>query len=116
MVTVSRIEAPRVGAGKSNGVETKPAWRVGVARFLNLPLGIWSRFLVLFVALAGIKVALVVSLGKKLFETHWRLTPHEPVWGDYVLFGFFVVIGGASLLRLQRSCALAGVKAIRAAN
>jgi hypothetical protein len=116
MITVARIEAPRIGAGESDFVETKSAWRVGAARFLNLPSGVWSRLLVLFVALAGIKVALVVSLGKKLFETHWRLTPHEPVWGDYVLFGFFVVIGGASLLRLQRQCALAGVKAIRAAN
>jgi arylsulfatase A-like enzyme len=116
MVTVSRIETPRINAGRSDVVETKPASRVGVVRFLSLPSGVWSRLLVLFVALAGIKVALVFSLGKKLFEAHWRLTPHEPVWGDYVLFGFFVVIGCASLLRLQRHSALAGVKAIRAAN
>jgi hypothetical protein len=116
MVTVSRIEAPQIGAGERDFVETKSTWRVGVARFLNLPSGVWSRLLVLFVALSGIKAALVVSVGKKLFETHWRLAPHEPVWGDYVLFGFFVVIGGASLLRLQRHCALAGVKASRAAN
>jgi hypothetical protein len=116
MQTVSRIETPRINAGGSHVVETKPAWRVDVAGFLSLPSGVWSRLLVLFGALAGIKVALVVSLGKKLFETHWRLTPHEPVWGDYVSFGFFVVIGCASLLRLQRDCALAGAKAIRAAN
>ena len=116
MITVSKIETPRINPARSNIVETKPAWRPNIARFLNLPLAVWSRLLVLFVALAGIKVALVVSFGKKLFETHWRLTPHEPVWGDYVLFGFFVLIGGASLLKLQRHCALAGVKAIRAAN
>jgi arylsulfatase A-like enzyme len=83
---------------------------------LNLPEAVWSRLLVLFVALAGVKLALVVQLGKRLFEAHWRLTPHEPVWGDYVLFGFFVVIGFVSLLRLQQQCALKGIRAIRIAN
>jgi hypothetical protein len=116
MVTVSRIETPPVGTARSDFIETKPSLRVGWAEFLALPMAVRARLVVLFVALAGIKVALVVSLGKKLFETHWRLTPHEAVWGDYVLLGFFVVIGCASLLRLQRDCALAGVKAIRAAN
>src|SRR6267142_6369346 len=84
--------------------------------FLRLPEAVWSRLLVLFVALAGVKLALVARLGKELFEAHWRLGGHERVWGDYVLFGFFVLVGYVSLLRLQRHCALAGIRAIRAAN
>jgi hypothetical protein len=91
-------------------------WAISAGKFLSLPIAARSRLLVLFVALAGVKVALILSLGKKLYETHWRLTPHEPVWGDYVLFGFFVLIGLVSLGRLQRHCALAGVRASRAAN
>jgi hypothetical protein len=71
-------------------------------QFFRLPQAAWLRLLVLFVALAGIKLALIVRLGKQLFEAHWRLTPHEPVWGDYLLFGFFVVICFVSLMRLQR--------------
>jgi arylsulfatase A-like enzyme len=84
--------------------------------FLRLPEAVWSRLLVLFVALAGVKLALVARLGKHLFEAHWRLGGHERVWGDYVLFGFFVLVGFLSLLRLQRQCALGGIRAIRAAN
>src|SRR5439155_20730535 len=83
---------------------------------LSLPQAAWSRLLVLFVALTGAKLALIVSLGKRLFESHWRLTPHLPVWEDYLLFGFFVVVGFLSLMRLQRHCALAGLRAVRAAS
>jgi Arylsulfatase A and related enzymes len=83
---------------------------------LTLPQAVWSRLLVLFVALTGAKLALIVSLGKRLFESHWRLTPHLPVWEDYLLFGFFVVVGFLSLMRLQRHCALAGLRAVRAAS
>src|SRR6266850_5135439 len=81
-----------------------------------IPLNVWARLVVLFLALAGIKLGLIVLLGKQIFEAHWRVTPHEPVWGDYLLFGFFVMIGFVSLLRLQRGCALAGISAVRAAN
>jgi arylsulfatase A-like enzyme len=87
-----------------------------LCRFFRLPQAVWARLLVLFVALTGIKLALVAGLGKRLVDAHWRLTPHEPVWGDYVLFGFFVLVGFLSLLRLQRQCALAGIRAIRGAN
>ncbi len=81
-----------------------------------LPTSAWARLLVLFAALAGIKGALLARMGQRLFEAHWRLSPHLPIWGDYVLFGFFIVIGFASLLQLHRHCAPAGIKAIRAAN
>jgi arylsulfatase A-like enzyme len=116
MVTVSRIDTPRVTKGKREFAETERALRLGVEKFLGVPMVAWSRLLVLFLALVGIKLALIVRLGKQLFEAHWRLTPHEPVWGDYVLFGFFVAIGFLSVWRLQRECALAGIMATRAAN
>src|SRR3954452_20136818 len=91
-------------------------WAISAGKFLSLPIAARSRLLVLFVALAGVKVALILSLGKKLYETHWRLTPHEPAWGGYVLFGVFVLIGLVSLGRLQRHCAMTGTKATRVAN
>jgi len=116
MVTVSRVDTARIGPERCDLVETETARRVGAGKFLGLSSAAGSRLLVLFVALAGIKLALIGKLGKKLFEAHWRLTAHLPVWGDYVLYGIFIVIGFASLLRLQRHCAVAGVRAVRAAN
>jgi phosphoglycerol transferase MdoB-like AlkP superfamily enzyme len=82
----------------------------------TIPAKVRARLLVLFLALAGIKVALLVRLGKGLFETHWRLEAPTPAWGDYILFALFVVLGFLSVLKLHRHCAAAGVKAIRAAN
>jgi len=81
-----------------------------------LPVNVWARLVVMFLALAGIKLALVIRLGKSLFEVHWRVMEHLPAWGDYVLFGLFVIVGCLTLVRLQRRCALVGVRAIRAAN
>src|SRR5262245_38932665 len=68
---------------------------------LALPANVWARLIVLFLALAGIKAALLMRLGKNLFEVHWRVTEHLPVWGDYVWFGLFVGVGFLSLVRLQ---------------
>lgn len=116
METISRIDTTRNLAWRHHLREIAAALRFATGSFLNLSSALWARLLVLFVALAGIKMLLVAQLGKKLFETHWRMTPHVPVWGDYILLGFFVVIGFASLVRLQRECAIVGIRAIRAAN
>src|ERR1051326_1326701 len=106
----------REPAGIAGFCEAKPTLRGPDRTFGGLSSAVWARLVVLFVALAGIKVALLVRLGKPLFDVHWRVTPHLPVWGDYILFGSFVVIGFISLIQLQRHCAIAGVRAIRAAN
>src|SRR4051794_11833060 len=108
------FQQPEETAGAA--ASSKVPARNPAENFLDLPSSVWSRLVVLLVALVGIKVALLGRLGKRPFEVHWRITPHTPVWGDYVLFGFFVVIGFASLMQLQRHCALAGMKAVRAAN
>src|SRR5690349_7933921 len=95
---------------------TEGILRATARTFLGLPSMVWSRLLVLFVGLTAIKLALLVGLGKRLFEVHWRLTPYLPVWGDSILFGLFVLIGFLTLLRLQQHCAIVGLRAVRAAN
>jgi len=35
-----------------------------------IPLDVWARLVVLFLALAGIKLGLIVLLGKQIFEAH----------------------------------------------
>lgn len=72
--------------------------------------------LVLFIGLAGIKLALLLVLRKQLFEVHWRVQAPEIAWGDYVAFGVFVCLGVISLAELGRHCRSVGVKAVRAAN
>ena len=39
----------------------------------GLPATAWSRILVLFLALAAIKIALLMGLGRHLGEIHWRV-------------------------------------------
>ena len=70
---------------------------------------IWSRLLLLFLALAAIKLALVLRLGKHLFEIHWRVEETKVEAIDYLSFGFFVLIGSLTLARLARHCRGTGV-------
>src|SRR5438445_9893290 len=97
-----------------HGFRQKETEETKEEKFLGPSFAVSARLMVLFIALAGIKLALLLQLGKRLFEVHWRLTPHVPVWGDYVLFGVFVVVGFVSVMRLHRHCLLVGLRAIRA--
>jgi len=84
--------------------------------WLNIPGKVWARIIVLLLSLGLIKIALIVRLGKQLFETHWRVALAETNWGDYVLFGGFVFLGVLSLIKLDIQCRLVGLKAVRVAN
>ena len=92
--------------------------RTGAGRVLGgLPLAVWSRILVLFLALASIKIALLVGLGRHLSEIHWRVGSSRTTWCDpAVAFYVFVCLGVLSLLGVARRCRSAGLKAVRAAN
>jgi hypothetical protein len=77
----------------------------------------WSRILVLFLALASIKIALLVGLGRHLGEIHWRVGASRTTWcHPEVACYLFVCLGVLSLWRLARHCRSVGVKAVRAAN
>jgi arylsulfatase A-like enzyme len=72
---------------------------------------------VLFFALAAIKIALLVGLGRHLSEIHWRVGGSRTTWcPPTVAFYVFVGLGVLSLVRLARHCRSVGVKAVRAAN
>ncbi|HVV70391.1 MAG TPA: hypothetical protein VHI52_02660, partial [Verrucomicrobiae bacterium] len=84
--------------------------------WLGLPARLWVRLLVLFGALAGIKVALLCRLGRELYQQHWRVTGVPHSWLNYVAFYSFVAIGVATLLVLAERCRDVGLKAVRGAN
>ena len=82
-----------------------------------LPAAAWSRILVLFLALALIKIALVAGLGRHLGEIHWRVGGARTTWcPPAVAFYLFVGLGVLSLLGLAQRCRSVGLKAVRAAN
>ena len=82
----------------------------------GLPAAVSSRLLVLFVALASVKIALLVGLRRHLCEIHWRIAGPSPGWCNWVAFYVFVCLGVLSLLRLARQCQERGLKAVRTAN
>ena len=83
----------------------------------GLPAAVWSRILVLFLALASIKIALLVGLGRHLGEIHWRVAGSRTNWCHPVVAScLFVCLGVLSLWQLARHCRSVGVKAVRAAN
>src|SRR5947209_5822328 len=83
-------------------VEDKTVQKWLFAGVLDNLFAIWSRVLVLFGALAGIKVLLLARLGKHLLETHWRVAESAPHWSNIPLFAAFVSIGVLTLIRLGR--------------
>ena len=96
--------------------ETVPA-RTGRGLW-GLPATSWSRILVLFLALASIKIALLAGLDRHLSEIHWRVGGGaRTAWcPPAVAYYLFVCLGVLSLLGLARRCRSVGLEAIRAAN
>jgi hypothetical protein len=83
----------------------------------GIPAAAWSRILVLFLALASIKIALLVGLGSHLSEIHWRVGVPRTTWCHPAIPCYlFICLGVLSLARLGRHCRSVGVRAVRAAN
>ncbi len=91
---------------------------VAVARggFLQLPAKAWARIQVLFLALAIVKIFLLLGLRKHLFEIHWRVAAEEPTVVGTLAFYVFVMLGVYSLVELGSCCRRVGIRATRAAN
>src|SRR6185312_6124893 len=88
-----------------------PAWFAA----LNSP-AVWSRVAVGFGALCLIKIIMLVSLRKELFEIHWRVSEEAPTWLNAFAFYLFALLIGTNLWKLSARCMPAGVKVVRAAN
>jgi phosphoglycerol transferase MdoB-like AlkP superfamily enzyme len=72
---------------------------------------------VLFLALASLKIALLVGLGRHLGEIHWRVGGSRMAWcPPAIAYYLFVCLGVLSLLGLAGRCRSVGLKAVRAAN
>src|SRR4051812_22994789 len=88
-----------------------------VSRVISfVPGQLWPRLLILFFVLCAVKAALLLTLGKHLFEIHWRTQTTEIGWVDYLSFAGFVLIGTLTLARLAHFCRDLDIKTVRAAN
>ena len=75
-----------------------------------------SRIAVGFAALCLVKLILLVSLRKQLFEIHWRVSDEAPNWVNSAAFYLFAVLVGLNLWKLGTRCLPAGARVVRAAN
>ena len=69
-----------------------------------------------FAALCLVKLILMVSLRKQLFEIHWRVSDEAPTWLNSVAFYAFGILAGLNLWKLGTRCMPAGARVVRAAN
>jgi phosphoglycerol transferase MdoB-like AlkP superfamily enzyme len=78
---------------------------------------IWGRTALLFAVLCLVKLAVMISLRKYLFEIHWRVGAQPLLtWTNELAFYAFAVLGGLHLWRLGTRCMEAGAPMVRAAN
>ena len=77
---------------------------------------VWTRGLLLFFALALLKLALVAEFGQHLYEIHWRVNGQPFSWVNYAALWSFFAFGILSLIALGRKCESRGTKAVRSAN
>lgn len=90
--------------------------RKGWRSLLAIPPAVLSRAVVIFGALAAIKLILLVGIRKHLQEIHWR-TGDEPVgWLNVLTFCALAGVLAFTLFRLGRQCRPAGARAVRVAN
>src|ERR1017187_331751 len=77
----------------------------------GIPAAAWSRILVLSLALASIKLALLVGLGSHLSEIHWRVGGPRTTWCHPAIPCYlFICLGVLSLARLGRHCRSGGAR------
>ena len=83
---------------------------------LTIPSEVLKRCVVIFGALAIIKIFLLIGLGKHLREIHWRAGDESTGWLNIFTFCALAVVVACTLFRLGRQCRSAGVRAVRVAN
>lgn len=77
---------------------------------------VWNRIGVGFAALCLVKLIMLVSLRRELFEIHYRVSEEPPTWLNALAFYLFAVLAGLNLWKLSARCLPAGVRVVRAAN
>lgn len=89
---------------------------VRIMRALAAPGIIWWRIIPLFVVLCGIKVWLMYTFGRNLYQIHWRIAP-EPVGiaGEISLY-LFALLCALNIWVFGTRCRACGTKPVRAAN
>jgi hypothetical protein len=75
-----------------------------------------SRLIVLFVALAVLKVILTVGQGQSLYEAHWRTNGVPESRVNVAAFCAFILLGGLSLASIAKRSQEIGTKAVRTLN
>src|SRR5690348_4723647 len=63
------------------------------ALFRALPVSAWTRVGLLLASLTVIKIILLLSFSKHLYEIHWRVTEQPESWLNYCAFVVFVALG-----------------------
>ncbi len=82
----------------------------------KLPSAALGRIWVIFIALAVVKLVLLVTSGKHLHEIHWRVGGFPSEWSCFAVFFAALGIAMWSLVEVGKQCQPAGLGAIRAAN
>jgi arylsulfatase A-like enzyme len=113
MTGTDKSETPSRGAVVN---DTARGWRgQGGRTAWNTP-ALWSRIGVGFAALCLVKLILLGSLRKQLYEIHWRVSDEAPTWLNWFAFYLFAILAGANLWKLGTRCMVAGARTVRAAN
>jgi|GEM_PF-1044614 len=87
-------------------------WR----KLLAVTPALVSRMMVIFGALALIKLVLLIGLRKHLQEIHWRTGGDPRSWLGTLAFYALAGVLVYSLIQFGRQCQPAGVRAVRVAN
>jgi glucan phosphoethanolaminetransferase (alkaline phosphatase superfamily) len=105
---------PSAKAGASIGKNAETAGQGWLAAWESTAL--WSRIAVGFAALCCVKIIMLVTLRKQLFEIHWRVSEEQPTWLNSFAFYLFALLAGLNLWKLAVHCQAAGARVVRAAN
>jgi phosphoglycerol transferase MdoB-like AlkP superfamily enzyme len=78
--------------------------------------GVWARIGLLFGALCLIKILLLLTYRRYLFEIHWRISSSASGYVGEAAFYLFALLVGLNLWALGGRCAAVGMRATRTVN
>ena len=111
MTSAENIPNSSAAFEASNNLVLTRTWRVAFkspALVNRIALGLG--------ALSLIKLIMLFSLRKELFEIHYRVSDPPPSWVDFPAFFLFAVLTGMNIWKLGARCMPAGVRVVRWAN